>query len=225
MPDIATAWPTLGLEGFDFLGLQEVGGLGELDKSWDTVHAEFDNEPWAFYATNPPLTWRAVLLGMPSHCTTDVERVIPLDVGICVVLKLAGYRQFLISAHLPHRQREDCLQCWQGFIAQLEDILKCRRFQDTLVLALDANYELGSARHGESTGRVDEREVYSHLLLRNFGLTHTRVSYTWSNTRGASSKIDYILLSSPTNELKDQWILTDSDVLLGSDHRAVAATF
>ena len=94
-----------------------------------------------------------------------------------------------------------------------------------LVLALDANYELGSARHGESTGRVDEREVYSHLLLRNFGLTHTRVSYTWSNTRGASSKIDYILLSSPTNELKDQWIFTDSDVLLGSDHRAVAATF
>ena len=176
MSDIATAWPSLDLEGFDSLGLQEVGGLGELSKPWDTAPAEFNNKAWTFYATTPPLTWRAVLLGMPSHSARNVEKVIPLDVGICVVLKLAGYRHFVISAHLPHRQREDCLQCWQGFIAQLEEVLTCRRYQDVIIVALDCNYELGSARRGESTGRVDERGSYrsgpqtsssqQYLLLR-----------------------------------------------------------
>ena len=217
--DISTAWPCLNLAGCDLLGLQEVGGLGEQTKPWDTLHVEFD-EPWTFYCTNPPLARRAVLLGMPSRCTGNVEKVIPLDVGICVILKMSGYRQFVISAHLAHKQREDCLSCWQGLIHQLETILKGRRYHDVVVLTMDTNYELAS------TDGSDETEVYAKLLLRNFGLTHTSPStYTWSNTRGSQSKIDYIFLSSPDNVIASQDVLIDSDVLLGADHRAVMAAF
>ena len=169
---------------------------------------------------SPPLAWRAVLLGMPSRCTGNVEKIIPLDVGICVILRMSGYRQFVIGAHLPHRQREDCLSCWQGFIHQLETILRGRRYHDVVVLTVDTNYELAS------TDRADEREVCAKLLLRNFGLTHTNpATYTWSNTRGSYSKIDYILLSSPDNVIASQDVLTDSDFLLGADHRAVMASF
>ena len=131
--DVAAAWPTLDLGGSDYLGLQEVGGLKDLSKPWDTMHVEFD-EPWTFYCTNPPKTWRAVLLGMPSRNASNVETVIPLDVGICIVLKSRGCRQFVISAHLPHRQREDCLACWQGFLHQLDLVLRKRRFQDLVGL-------------------------------------------------------------------------------------------
>ena len=85
---------------------------------------------------------------------------------------------------------------------------------------MDTNYELAS------TDRSDEGEVYAKLLLRNFGLTHTSPSsYTWSNTRGSQSKIDYIFLSSPDNVIASQDVLIDSDVLLGADHRAVMAAF
>ena len=225
LADVASAWPTLGLGGSDFLGLQEVGGLKDLSKPWDTMHVEFD-EPWTFYCTNPPKTWRAVLLGMPSRNASNVEAVIPLDVGICVILKSRGCRQFVISAHLPHRQREDCLACWQGFLHQLDHILRKRRFQDLVVCTVDTNYELGSSPASGSTSPTDEREVYSQLLLRDHGFVHTRPeTFTWCNTRGSSSKIDFVLLSSPKNVLHHQYVSTESNYLLGSRHRAVSASF
>ena len=214
----------MGLDGFDFIGLQEVGGFGDIAKKWDTRYADFD-ENWTFYCTNPALAFRGSAVGMPTRHTSLVEKVIPLDVGLCVVLKLQGYRQYLISAHLPHKQRDDCLTVWQGFLQQLEGALRSRRYFDVLTFAIDTNYELGAVESRTNTVS-DERELYAGLLLRNFGLTHTSPeTFTWCNTRGSESKIDYILLSSPSLGFTQQQVLVDSNFLLGSDHRAVTASF
>ncbi|CAE7472602.1 unnamed protein product, partial [Symbiodinium necroappetens] len=196
LEEVATAWPVLGLEGSDFLGLQEVGGLGDITKKWDTRTADLD-ENWTFYCMNPPLAFRGVAVGMPTSRISTVEKVIPLDVGICVILKLHGYRQFLISAYF-----------------------------DVLTFAIDTNYELGAIESRSAAASPDEREVFATLLLRNFGLVHTRPAvYTWCNTRGSESKIDYILLSSPHSQFSEQQVHADSNFLLGSDHRAVSACF
>ena len=50
-------------------------------------------------------------------------------------------------------------------------------------------------------------------------------TFTWSNTRGSSSKIDFIMVSTPTEELAKDVVHVDSDFLLGSDHRAVSIAF
>ena len=214
----------MGLDGFDFIGLQEVGGLGDITKTWDTRYVDFD-ENWTFYCTNPALAFRGSAVGMPTKHTSLVEKVVPLDVGLCVVLKLPGYRQYLISAHLPHKQRDDCLTVWQGFLQQLEGVLRSRRYFDVLTFAIDTNYELGAVESRTNTAS-DERELYAGLLLRNFGLTHTcPETFTWCNTRGSESKIDYILISSPSGGFSQQQVLVDSNFLLGSDHRAVTASF
>ena len=40
----------------------------------------------------------------------------------------------------------------------------------------------------------DERSALLNLLERDLGLSHTiPLSHTWTNTRGAQTKIDYIL--------------------------------
>ena len=49
--------------------------------------------------------------------------------------------------------------------------------------------------------------------------------YTWSNQRGAESKIDFVLVSAPSQELLSQQVHTNTDFLLGCDHRAVSACF
>ena len=207
------------------MGFQEVGGLGDIAKKWDTRVVDLD-ENWTFYCTNPPLAFRGVAVGLPTSRIMAVEKVIPLDAGLCVVLKQHGYRQYLISAHLPHKQRSDCLSVWQGFLSQLDEIFRTRRYFDVLTFAIDTNYELGAVERRSVSASPDEREVYATLLLRNFGLVHTHPDmYTWCNTRGSESKIDYILLSSPHSQFSEQQVHEDSNFLLGSDHRAVSACF
>ena len=97
--DIRTSWPCLGMDGFDVIGLQEVGGFSALTQPWKTEDCELD-EGWIFYVTNPPLTHHAVSIGFPSRLIPHVDHVRTLSVGICITLQFQGCRQFVISAHL-----------------------------------------------------------------------------------------------------------------------------
>ena len=130
------------LDGLDFLGLQELGGCSNISPPWQILDADFDCF-WCFYTCKPPLVHHAVAIGMPSRLIPFVEKVVPLSCGIGVIVRQGAIRTYVISAHLPHRQREDCLDTWQIFHSELEQFLQRRRHHDTIVILHDANYELG----------------------------------------------------------------------------------
>ena len=62
--------------------------------------------------------------------------------------------------------------------------------------------------------------------MQQFGLASTTPgTFTWSNSRGSTSKIDFILVSTPTINLVRDTVHEDTDFLLGCDHRAVSTAF
>ena len=223
--DIENAWSELSFAGFDFIGLQELGGQSDLAQPWDTLEANFDGI-WSLYASNPPLAFRSVAVGLHNKHTPFVEKVTPLSCGIAVTLKKDSCRTFIISAHLPHKQRSDCLETWHTFNSELENLLQRRRMHDSIVLLLDTSYELGAVEFHLQPNNADERGFIMSGIVHQFGLVHTKPdTYTWSNTRGSESKIDYVLVSTPSIDLHNDTVHVDSDFLLGCDHRAVSAAF
>ena len=225
LADIESAWSELSFAGFDFVGLQELGGGSNICKPWETLEANLDGS-WAFYASNPPLAFRTVAVGIHSRHTPFVEKVTPLSCGTAVTLKKDSSRTFIISAHLPHKQRSDCIETWQSFNSELDNLLQYRRIHDSIVLLLDTNYELGAVEFHLQPNNADERGFLIAGIIQQYGLLHTRPqTYTWSNSRGSQSKIDYILVSTPTIDLCTDQVHVDSDFLLGCDHRAVSTSF
>ena len=47
------------MEGFDSIGLQELGGFSHLSLPWTIADIELDGH-WGFYVTNPTLAHRAI---------------------------------------------------------------------------------------------------------------------------------------------------------------------
>ena len=223
--DLKFAWPTLDLEGMDVIGLQELGGFANLSQPWTTVSCELDGI-WNFYVANPPLSFRAVALGVPIKYAQHVEHIRALSCGICVTLKLDGCKQFLISAHLPHRQREDCIEVWNSFAQELEHLLKHRRHFDSVLVLVDTNYELGPPETLLDPNSSDARGFIAGAILQQHGFLHATPNvHTWSNNRGSVSKIDYVWVSGPSLSISSQQVFEDSDFVLGCDHRVVSASF
>ena len=212
------------MEGFDAFGIQELGGFANLAKPWTTTTADLDGQ-WVFYVTNPVLAFRAVAVGLPARLVSKVDHVTALSCGICVTLKIDGCKQFVISAHLPHRQRQDCIEVWNTFSQELEHVLRLRRHMDSVVVSIDSNYELGPIEHLLDPNSVDERGAVAGSILQQHGFVHTRPSdFTWTNSRGSVSKIDYVWFGGPSLDIVDQRVFVDSHMTLGCDHRAVMAS-
>ena len=225
LKNLEDAWSELGLSGADFFGLQELGGHKDLVSPWQVLPAHLDGA-WGFYACNPPLAFRTVAGGVPARLFPYVEKVFPMSCGIGVVLKRNGIKTFVVSAHLPHRQRKDCIDTWQIFNSELEVFLKFRRFQDSVLVLHDTNYELGAVEHCMNPNSSDERGFIAADIQQKFGFVHTRPdSYTWSNSRGSQSKIDFIMVSTPAINLTSDTVHTESDYFLDCDHRAVSASY
>ena len=213
------------MDGLDFIGVQELGGQKDLTPPWQILEANLDGS-WHVYATNPPQAFRSVGVAVHSRHSSSVQSVHCMSGGICVVLKTSGSKLFLISAHLPHRQREDCFLAWQTFNSELDNLLAGRRMHDSVILLLDTNYELGPVETLMDPNTSDERGFIAANFLHQYGFVSTSPqTYTWSNSRGSFSKIDFICVSVPTVDIVSQTVLEDSDFLLGTDHRAVTASF
>ena len=151
---------------------------------------------------NPPLAFRTVAVGIHNRHVPFVEKVTPLSCGTAVTLKQDSVRTFIVSAHLPHKQRSDCIETWQSFNSELDKLLQRRRLHDNVVLLLDTNYELGAVEFHLQPNNADERGFIMSGIVQQFGLVHTHPSvFTWSNSRGSQSKIDFILVSTPTIDL------------------------
>ena len=225
LKDLELAWPVLQLDGLDFVGIQELGGQKDLAPPWQVLEANLDG-PWHVYATNPPQAFRSVGVAIHSRHSTSVQKVHCMSAGLCVVLKISTARIFVISAHLPHRQREDCILAWQTFNSELDNLLARRRMHDSVVLLVDTNYELGPVEQMSDPNTSDERGFLAAQFLQQHGFVATSpTTYTWSNNRGPASKIDFVCVSVPSVDIRTQAVVQDSDVILGSDHRAVTASF
>ena len=96
---------------------------------------------------------------------------------------------------------------------------------DTVIILHDTNYELGAVEDMTDPNQADERGFLAQDIIHRYGFVSTKPStYTWSNTRGSQSKIDFILVSTPTIDLLSDQVHVDTDFLLGSDHRAVSTS-
>ena len=223
--DLESTWSELSLSGMDFIGIQELGGQSDLTPPWQNLEANLDGL-WNFFASNPPLAHRAVAVSIPARLFPSIEKVTTLSCGISIILKQDSIRTFVISAHLPHRQRSDCIETWQTFQAELDALLSKRRLHDTVIILHDTNYELGPVEFMAHPSSSDERGFLARSIMQQHNLVSTKPSdYTWSNTRGSTSKIDFILVSTPIEELLLDKVHLDSDFLLGCDHRTVSVAF
>ena len=224
LKDLQNCWDQVQLEGLDVLGLQEVGGFASQTEPWKLHDFRMDND-WGFYVSNFPKTHHSVALGFPARLLPYVTEVVILSAGIGAIVKQDSVKRYFVSAHLPHGQRTDCVDQWLKFQNELDDFLHGRRLHDPLIICIDANYELGAAELTTDASSCDERSSLSNLLVRSHGLEFWPPnSFTWSNTRGSTSKIDYVLASQPLVSYSSFRVIPDSDKILGSDHRAVLLT-
>ena len=218
-------WDVLGFEGTDFVFLQEVGGCDELKAPWISQEVALAGRRMMFYLSSPKDSFRGQAIGIPLERVDQVRKVQVLSAGLAVHLKHASVSNFLLSAHLPHTQREDVTQVWNSMMHEIRLFFACNvRIHDTLILGCDANYEL-SADH-PTNHQADERKAMWALLQQDLGLQCTNPSVpTWTNTRGAQSKIDFLCYRTPSPATLYDKVALDSDTVLGTDHRAVLAAF
>ena len=223
--DLECAWSELGLSGMDYIGIQELGGQNELLPPWQNLEASLDGL-WNFYTARPPLAFRAVSVGIPERLFSSVEKITNLSCGICLTLRQHSARTFVISAHLPHKQRSDCIETWQTFQNELDALLQHRRLHDTVIILHDTNYELGAVEDMSHPNSSDERGFLARAIMQQHNLVCSKPDvYTWSNSRGSSSKIDFVMVSNPAGVIVQDVVHTSTDYLLGCDHRAVSIAF
>ena len=164
----------------------------------------------------PLKSFHGTVIGLPLEALSEVVSVKPLLTGLAVILQSGGRKEFVISLHLPHRQRQDCVQVWHEQLDELRELLHGMRYMDRIQILADLNLDLMSLHSNEN----DERRVLLEGFLAEFALDRTHPHKpTWSNSRGSNSRIDYILFSGGTRQAIWSEVLEDSDIVLGSDHR------
>ena len=177
-----------------------------------------------FFVCSPKDSFRGQAIGIPLERVHQVRKVEVLSAGLALHLKNASISYFLLSAHLPHTQREDVSQVWNSMMQEIRNFTCTIRVHDTLILGCDANYELSADL--PNTHVADDRKAMWNLLRQDLGLQCTCPEIpTWTNTTGAASRIDFICYRTPRPDTFYDRVIWDSDQLLGTDHRAVAAAF
>ena len=215
-------WDLVGLAGTEVIALQELGGLPVKCLSHDIVlHHEVykAGRSFTFFYCDPSHAFRGSAVGIPSDWVSRVEFKCTFSTGLGIALKHQGTRQFLMTAHLPHDLRADCLQVWQSQVDEILHFTQARRYHDLVCLCADLNYDI------LDIVSVDDRGVPFGQLLRGLGLSRsTPTQATWCNSRGSSSRLDFLLFSLPSMTKTDDRVHVGSDEILKSDHCAVSIT-
>ena len=102
--------------------------------------------------------------------------------------------KFIISLHLPHSQRTDCIDVWHDTTQDLRRVLSGLRYTCEVYIGADLNVDSDSSD--------SPSEFERHLLLQqwmlDWQLSISRPDKpTWYNTRGSSSRLDYVLARVP----------------------------
>ena len=104
--------------------------------------------------------------------------------------------------------------------------MNLRRYQDSVIVLHGTNYELSATEHCMRPNASDERGFVVAEIQQRHGFVLTRPdTFTWSNSRGPSPKIDFFMVCTPSINLASDQVHVDSDFLLGCDHRAVSTSF
>ena len=143
LDDVSDTWDLLGGEGIQFFAFQEVGGLKDLPlQGWDQKETRLGKSSFMTFYCSPPDSFRGTVVGIPLGDLQHVIKVVPLQTGLAVVIQRGGCKEFIISLHLPHRQRKDCLRVWHEQLEQLRNLLHGVRFSDDVFLLSDLNIDL-----------------------------------------------------------------------------------
>ncbi|CAE7306848.1 unnamed protein product [Symbiodinium sp. CCMP2592] len=204
LDDLALIWDLAGLSGTQLIALQELGGLPCKCATHDTIlHHEIylAGRSFTFFYCDPSHSFRGSAIGLPTEWLGRVERKATFSTGLGLVLKHQGVRQFVMSAHLPHDLRKDCLHVWQSQVEEILQFCAPRRYHDLVCVCADLNYDI------LDIVSVDERGVPFGQLLRDLGLSHsTPHSATWRNSRGSESRLDFLLFSLPSMVKSDDGV-------------------
>ena len=136
-------WDVAGLSGTEVIGLQEVGGFKSHTHE-TVVHHEvyLQGKSYAFFCCNSSHAFQGSALGIPSEWLSRVERKQAFCTGLGIILKHQGTRQFLMTAHLPHNLRKDCLPVWQTQVDEILAFCEPRRYYDLVAVCADLNYDV-----------------------------------------------------------------------------------
>ena len=217
MEDLATASDLVQLGGFDLIGLQELGGCQDIPTNkWDTKTVSLQGQSFTVLVGSPPDSHRSLGICFPCDLLPSIVHVTILPCGLCIKFRIGGVSTYAVCMHLPYTNRDDSRHVWQAQMEALREVLLGARYHDNIFVMSDLNYELIDL----TAEMVDERSTLLHMLVRDLGLSHTRPNtFTWSNTRGSSSRIDYILYRTPHQQTCEEQVVDDSDHILPSDHR------
>ena len=167
------------------------------------------------FVGHAPGGFRAQAVCLAEELVPFVERVELMHASLLVVVKRPGVRMFLMSLHLPHAQREDCIQAWETTIAEFDSHFACLRYHDAVCIGADLSLDVF-----QDTAQ-DERRVHLEDVLLHHALSISRPQEpTWSNSRGSSSAIGYLMYRAPHATLADR-ILSGPEEVVGTDHKPV----
>ena len=205
----------LDAQGVDFLFLQELGGQSEAAAPLDRVPVFLGQQEFTAFVGHAPGAFRAQAVCLAEELVPFVERVGLMHAGLLVIVKRQGVRMFPMCLHLPHAQREDCIQVWETTIAEFDLHFTGLRYHDAGCIGADLNLEVF-----QDTAQ-DERRVHLEDVLLNHALSISHPhGPTWSNSRGSSSAIDYLMYRAPPDTLVDK-ILSGPENVVGTDHKPV----
>ena len=203
-----------------FASFQEVGGLSGIQgESWTYQEKSLQGRMMGVIACQPHACRRGSAISSPAHLVHDLRQVYVLTAGLALEFRHSGCRQFVISLHLPHAQRHDCIDVWHQTTQDVGRVLTSLRYTCEVYIGADLNLDL-CAPVGQ--GDVERRFLLQQLAL-DYQLVASRPDRpTWCNTRGSSSAIDYVLARASQLQTSVDTVHELSRLLIGSDHECVS---
>ena len=204
---------------FDLLCLQEVGGFSHLPDGESIFESiTLSDVPYKAYVYQAPQAHRCVAILIREDLDINISVRHLFGTGFLIQGRAMGRNFWLGSAHLPHQQRPDAEECWLASLARLDEILAAARYQDVILLGLDANQDtLNSNPHFPALSRLQ-------FLARHRGLEFSmHAGPTWE-ARGEFSTIDWFLFRWPMMEILVH-LRPDLRTALPSDHNPLVACF
>ena len=202
----------------DIVFLQELGGMLEVGSA--VVDSTFcmAGEEFILHLISADKAHRCQGILLRAALDFRVTSTVPLPTSLLLHAKHPLGKFLLTTVHLPHAKRDDAEQVWQDTCECLEPHLAGARYQDFVLMGMDANQDL-QASSDDFAGMMYLRSLIAgHELLFNHSCGHT-----WT-ARGHSSEIDFLVYRNPSCRVSFH-VRDDMRQALPSDHVPVWGSF
>ena len=96
-------------------------------------------------ACQPVACHRGSAICFPKLMVHELLNVHVLYAGMALEFRRAGCKQFIISLHLPHSQRTDCIDVWHDTTQDLRRVLSGLRYTCEVYIGADLNVDSDSS--------------------------------------------------------------------------------